>query len=274
MSSLRQRKAAEQIASCEAQRSIRRLGTQHTCEHARPRFRPVWTSVKAFGRRIWERLRQFDPAVKSGFQVLLVVAVLLVGTAGMASVSAIPALGAMLQLGGFLTVAVGIEKTLQSFGREPFWKRLKEPFEDLSSIFTGRDVAVGVSEEVQLSQSASLSVNESVDYSDDISLEERLELIKGEVERLESKLDDLGNRIDEETKRLEEKLEEETSELREMMRQLREMVETANIGDVTLRLEWLGVYLLIFGLLLSTFPSTAYALGNRIGTGLLSIFGM
>jgi hypothetical protein len=234
----------------------------------------VWNTVRVIPQRIWERLCQFPVAVKAGFQILIVVAVLLVGLSGIASASAIPTLGAMLQLGGFLTVAVGIEKTLQSFGREPFWERLKEPFEDFWSIFTGRNIAVGVSEEVQLSTSVSANVNETVSYSDDLPLEERIDLIKAEVGRLESELKELDDRIDEEAERLEEKLEEETSELRERMRQLREMVETANIGDVTLRLEWLGVYLLTFGLLLSTFSSTAYALGNRIGTGLLSIFGM
>lgn len=234
----------------------------------------MWNTVTGIPRRIWERLCQFPVAVKAGFQILLVVAVLLVGVAGMASVSAIPTLGAMLQLGGFLTVAVGIEKTLQSFGREPFWERLKEPFEDFWTIFTGRHVEAGVSDEVQFSDSASASVNESVDYSDDISLARRLELIKEDVERLESKLEDLDERIDEEAERLENKIEEEINALEEKMRKLREMVETANVGDITLRLEWLGVYLLIFGLLLSTFPSTAYALGDRIGTGLLSLFGV
>jgi hypothetical protein len=271
---LREREAAERIASFEARWLIRRLGARHNCKHTRPCFRPVWTSIKAVGRRIWGRLCEFPVAVKALSQVMFVVAVLLVVVAGATSERAINTLGAFLQLGGFLTVAVGIEKTLQSFGREAFWERLKEPFEDFWSIFTGRHIVVEVSDEVQVSASASASVNETVSYSHDLSLNERIDLVKEEVERLESKLEDLDDRIDEEAERLEEKFEEEISELREKMRQLREMVETANIGSITLRLEWLGVYLLIFGLLLSTFPSTAYALGNRIGTGLLSIFGI
>ena len=205
--------------------------------------------------------------------MLLVVAVILVPVAGSTSEQAISKLGAFLQLGGFLTVAVGIEKTLQSFGRKPFWKRLKEPFEDFWSIFIGRQKAE-VSEELQMSVSASLNTEESVTYSDDLSVEEKVDLLKKEVERLESRVDDLDDRIDEEAERLEEKIEEEIGILEEKMRQLRELVETANIGDVTLRLEWFGVYLLIFGILLKTFPSTAYTLGHPIATGLLSTFGI
>ncbi len=200
------------------------------------------------------------------------VAVILVLVAGSTSEQAISKLGAFLQLGGFLTVAAGIEKTLQSFGREPFWQRLKEPFDDFWSIFTGDTVQLQP-DDIQHSHSISTS---SITFvpSSDLSLEERIERVEEEVERLESRVDDLDDRIDEEAERLEEKIEEKIGALEEKMRQLRELVETANIGDVTLRLEWFGVYLLIFGILLKTFPSTAYALGHPIATGLLSTFGI
>ncbi|WP_263787931.1 hypothetical protein [Salinibacter grassmerensis] len=230
----------------------------------------MWSSIRAVFQRIWGRLCRFDPAIKTGFQVFLVVSVLLVGTAGMASVSAISTLGAMLQLGGFLTVAVGIEKTLQSFGRKPFWKRLKEPFEDFWSIFTGGSVTIEGGT-IPISTSTSVSAHVTPSYSDDLPLSEKIDLIKQDVERLESKLDELDERIEEEAERLEEKIEEEVSSLKEKMRQLREMVETANIGDITLRLEWFGVYLLIFGLLLSRFPDTAYALTDTVVLWVLSI---
>jgi hypothetical protein len=232
----------------------------------------VWGSIKSIGRRIWRRLGKFPVAVKTLFQVLLVVAVTLVLVAGSTSEQAISKLGAFLQLGGFLTVAVGIEKTLQSFGRKPFWERLKEPFDDFWGILTGDTVQLQP-DDVQHSHSISTGSITFIPPSD-LSLEERVKRVEGNVETLANRMDDLNDRLDEEAERLEEKIGEEIGELGEKMRQLRELVKTANIGDVTLRLEWFGVYLLIFGILLKTFPSTAYTLGHPIATGLLSTFGI
>jgi len=203
---------------------------------------------------------------------LLVAAVILVVVAGSTSEKAIIKLGAFLQLGGFLTVAIGIEKTLQSFGREPFWQRLNEPFDDLWGIFTGDTVQLQP-DDVQHSHSISTGSITFIPPSD-LSLEKRIKRVEEDVETLANRMDDLNDRLDEEAERLEEKIEEEIGALEEKTRQLRELVETANIGDVTLRLEWFGVYLLIFGILLKTFPSTAYALGHPIATGLLSTFGI
>ena len=234
----------------------------------------MWGSIKTVARRIGRRLRELPVAVKTLSQVLLVVAVILVVVAGSTSEKAIIKIGAFLQLGGFLTVAIGIEKTLQSFGREPFWQRLKGPFDDFWSVFTGRHIKAEVSEEVQVSASASVSVDETVSYSDDLSVGEEINLIKKSVEKLGNRVDDLEERLDEETERLEEKFEEEVNELEEKVRQVREMVETANIGDVTLQLEWFGVYLLIFGILLKTFPGTAHALARPAASWSLSVLGI
>jgi hypothetical protein len=162
--------------------------------------------------------------------------------------------GVLLQFSGFLCVAYGLEKTLGEFGREPSLQRVFSWMMEFGDVFqTNRGISlsgqgVGISPE----GSAALTVRSPPEPPQSIA--KRLRQLEGKVKELKEELNGVREELGEEVSRLEDLIEEKKEALMEEIEQVEEKVEEVNVGELTLGLEWWGVSLLIYGLVLSSFP--------------------
>lgn len=161
--------------------------------------------------------------------------------------------GVILQFSGFISAALGLEVILEKFGRKPSTKRFWPWVRSFADIF---DTTIQAS--FSLTDSgAEISAKGLVEEKSRPLLQsmgERLRHLEQKLKELDDDLETARNEFSGEIERLEEAIQEEREARKQRIQDVEQTFEEANVGEDTLNLEWWGVSLLIYGLLLSSFP--------------------
>ena len=170
--------------------------------------------------------------------------------------------GMLLQIGGVGTVAWGLSKTLQLFGKPNVLDSVVQwigAFPRLLRKGTGQTVRLGFSENITVGHDMSVSTLKPKPQT----VEAQIEWLIERIEKQKRRIHKLEQQAKEQTEILKEKVQQETSErASEDDRINQHVLEEVAIGG--LHLEFMGVVWLVVGIVLSSFPA-------ELG-GVLSLF--
>lgn len=168
--------------------------------------------------------------------------------------------GALLELGGIVTVAWGIAETRAKFTDRPSlarraWTRTSRATARLFRLRRDTTVHVGAAE-LRMG-GGSLRARGTVGFGswDEDALEEKIERLRRAFERHEQELGDLDRRVNDEERTRSEVDEQHERRVNEVHGELTELIREAAAGG--LRLETIGVSLFALGVVLQTWGSLA-----------------
>jgi hypothetical protein len=170
--------------------------------------------------------------------------------------------GMLLQIGGVGTVAWGLSKTRQLFGRQGIGESIIRWAAAIPEQFhCPKPVSASINMDMAgVSQSMTGPVRISAKMK---SLEEKVSWLLDQVEKLENRMEDLSREGRQREKKLKGLIDEESSERESADENISQQIEEVAIGG--LHLELMGLVWLVVGIVLSSFP---VVLG-----GVLSPFG-
>ena len=159
--------------------------------------------------------------------------------------------GLIFQLMGISTVAIGIRNTRKLFGKPGYPELAKGFMQRFINIFKRKSVTLSV-EPLTGIVTMSGGLVSAVVKNANPSLEERISALEEKLEIAEKSISDTQNKLKEEVRRLEEAGRSEQTERQRSDRELQRKLEDFSVGG--LHLESMGLFWLIFGIVLGTIP--------------------
>ena len=166
--------------------------------------------------------------------------------------------GAVLELAGIFTVALGISRTRTRFGRPSMAQQSLASMRRFAARFRRKkqNVVVGVgSARATMKGDRAYGTALHGSFPEDVTLEDRIERLRATMNRQSESLTRLERTIDDEREERQKTQEEADRQRAELATRLEGIIEDLAVGS--LRLETLGVFALALGVICST-------LGNLI----------
>lgn len=209
---------------------------------------PLWKDIKSYPRRVtsWFRRGRIGWTWLIGITAASLLTLLFLCTF---EADHVRFLGLMLQILGFLTIALKLSQITHASGKPVFYKRIAEYFRELPKLRTktyplrANAIEIGA---------AIASGRATVHASADATVEERLKSLEAKIKMLDGEISRLQTKQRESESALRSKIEEERKARNDQVSRVENLINSLVVDGI--HIEWVGVFLFLVGITLGTIP--------------------